>query len=87
MAGDAKIVDRVTDIDERKFAARPLRQPDKSSPQDKLNRSIIALLQNDGRMAYSEIAQGLGVSEGTIRNRVGSSCSLFTDNCLLLTVY
>ena len=72
MAGDAKTVDRVTDIDERKFAARPLRQPDKSSPQDKLNRSIIALLQNDGRMAYSEIAQGLGVSEGTIRNRVGS---------------
>ena len=71
MTSDAKIVDRVTDIDERKFAVRSLQQPDKSSPQDKLNRSIIALLQRDGRMAYSEIAQGLGVSEGTIRNRVG----------------
>ena len=71
MTGDAKIVDRVTDIDERKFAVRSLQQPDKSSPQDKLNRSIITLLQRDGRMAYSEIAQELGVSEGTIRNRVG----------------
>ncbi len=71
MTGDAKIVDRVTDIDERKFAVRPLQQPDKSSPHDKLNRAIIAMLQRDGRRAFSEIAQELGVSEGTIRNRVG----------------
>ena len=71
MAGDAKMVDRVTDIDERKFAARTVRQPDKSSPRDKLNRVIIAMLQRDGRRAFSEIAQELGVSEGTIRNRVG----------------
>ena len=72
MADSAKIADRVTDIDQRKFAARSIRQPDKSSPDDKLNRSIIAMLQRDGRMAFSEIAQELGVSEGTIRNRVGS---------------
>ncbi len=67
MADSAKIAD--LDIDQRKFSAR--RQPDKSSPDDKLNRSIIAMLQRDGRMAFSEIAQELGVSEGTIRNRVG----------------
>ena len=61
---------KVIDIDGRKLAKRPERQPDKSSPDDELNRSIIGMLQQDGRMAYSEIAQQLDVSEGTIRNRV-----------------
>jgi len=40
------------------------------SPGDDLNQQIIRLLQQDGRMAFSEIAQKLDVSEGTIRNRV-----------------
>ena len=40
------------------------------SPGDDLNQKIIRLLQQDGRMAFSEIAQLLDVSEGTIRNRV-----------------
>lgn len=44
----------------------------KSSRSDELNSAIIAMLQEDGRMAFSEIAQTLGVSEGTIRNRVAS---------------
>lgn len=35
-----------------------------------LNKKIIALLQQDGRMAYSAIAAQVGVSEGTVRNRV-----------------
>ena len=35
-----------------------------------LNRKIITLLQQDGRMAYSAIAAQVGVSEGTVRNRV-----------------
>jgi Lrp/AsnC family transcriptional regulator for asnA, asnC and gidA len=39
---------------------------------DKLNREIIEHLQRDGRTAFSEIAQKLGVSEGTVRNRVGA---------------
>lgn len=39
---------------------------------DKLNRSIIQMLQTDGRMPFSEIANELGVSEGTIRNRVAN---------------
>ncbi len=42
------------------------------SPVDELNRSIIKLLQEDGRMAYKDVARALKVSEGTIRNRVQS---------------
>ncbi len=41
------------------------RQPDRSSPDEKLNHAIIDMLQRDGRMAFSEIAHELGVSEGT----------------------
>lgn len=37
---------------------------------DNLDRDILAHLQHDGRKAYTEIAQILGVSEGTVRNRV-----------------
>ncbi|MGH2449241.1 MAG: Lrp/AsnC family transcriptional regulator, partial [Chloroflexota bacterium] len=36
---------------------------------DVLDRQIIALLQPDGRRAFSDIARELGVSEGTIRQR------------------
>ena len=42
-----------------------------SSPHDELNQQIIRLLQDDGRAAYDEIGQKLGVSGGTVRNRVG----------------
>ena len=41
-----------------------------SSPCDDLNQRIIRLLQDDGRAAYDVIGQRLGVSGGTIRNRV-----------------
>ena len=37
---------------------------------DQLDFNILAHLQRDGRMPYTEIASNLGVSEGTIRNRV-----------------
>ncbi len=37
---------------------------------DHLNRQIVKMLQTDGRRPYKEIATALGVSEGTIRNRV-----------------
>lgn len=50
----------------------PVRGGSASLLDDRLNREIIDLLQRDGRMAYSEIAQRLGVSEGTVRNRVGA---------------
>ena len=44
--------------------------PRLSSPHDDLNQQIIRLLQDDGRAAYDEIGQKLGVSGGTVRNRV-----------------
>ncbi len=37
---------------------------------DELDRTILNYLQQDGRMPYTEIAQQMDVSEGTIRNRV-----------------
>ena len=40
------------------------------SVDDSLNVEIIRMLEADGRMPFSEIAQQLGVSEGTVRNRV-----------------
>ena len=43
-----------------------------ASPYDSLNESIVSLLQRDGRMPFAEIAGSLGVSEGTVRNRVNS---------------
>lgn len=46
--------------------------PEKFFSEDKLNREIVGMLQSDGRMAFSEIAKNLSVSEGTIRNRVNN---------------
>ena len=37
---------------------------------DELDLSILASLQTDGRRPFTDIAQELGVSEGTVRNRV-----------------
>jgi Lrp/AsnC family transcriptional regulator, regulator for asnA, asnC and gidA len=37
---------------------------------DSIDRSIIEQLQRDGRTPFTEIAEALGVSEGTVRNRV-----------------
>jgi len=43
-----------------------------ASSEDDLNREIIKMLQQDGRLPYRDIATSLKVSEGTIRNRVQS---------------
>jgi Lrp/AsnC family transcriptional regulator for asnA, asnC and gidA len=43
-----------------------------ASAEDELNREIIRMLQQDGRLPYRDIAVALKVSEGTIRNRVQS---------------
>ena len=56
----------------RKTADRSARATQKASPDDDLNRAIITMLQRDGRMPFSEIAERLDVSEGTIRNRVAA---------------
>jgi len=37
---------------------------------DQLDREIIRLLQYDGRMPFTQIAEKVGVSEGTVRRRV-----------------
>jgi Lrp/AsnC family transcriptional regulator for asnA, asnC and gidA len=37
---------------------------------DGLDRSIVSFLEQDGRKPFTEIAQALGISEGTVRNRV-----------------
>ena len=37
---------------------------------DELDISILASLKTDGRRPFTDIAQTLGVSEGTVRNRV-----------------
>jgi len=41
-----------------------------SHPLDDLDFDILSHLQNDGRKSFTEIAQDLGVSLGTVRNRV-----------------
>lgn len=37
---------------------------------DETDRAIIAQLQYDGRMSFTDIADKLGISEGTVRRRV-----------------
>jgi Lrp/AsnC family transcriptional regulator for asnA, asnC and gidA len=37
---------------------------------DELDLAIIDFLRKDGRMSYTQIARELGVTEGTVRNRV-----------------
>jgi Lrp/AsnC family transcriptional regulator for asnA, asnC and gidA len=37
---------------------------------DEKNRAIISLLQYDGRMPYTEIANRVGITEGSVRRRV-----------------
>lgn len=37
---------------------------------DDLDRQILAILRRDSRTAYTEIADRIGTSEGTVRNRV-----------------
>ncbi|MDK2983993.1 MAG: Lrp/AsnC family transcriptional regulator, regulator for asnA, asnC and gidA [Thermococcaceae archaeon] len=37
---------------------------------DEIDKSILRLLQEDGRMSYSEIARKIGIPESTVRLRV-----------------
>jgi Lrp/AsnC family transcriptional regulator for asnA, asnC and gidA len=50
-----------------------LRSPNRSANRlyDELDREIIALLQQDGRRPNTELAQLLGVTETTVRKRIG----------------
>jgi Lrp/AsnC family transcriptional regulator for asnA, asnC and gidA len=49
---------------------------------DQVDREIIAHLQYDGRMAYTDIAADLGISEGSVRRRV----KMMTDGGVLQIV-
>ena len=60
-------LEKTAQIPEEQVASR---STGKASPSDELNRQIIRMLQEDGRLPYKDIASHLGVSEGTIRNRV-----------------
>ena len=42
---------------------------------DDLNLNIVQILSEDGRASYSEMAKALGVSVGTVRNRVNNMLS------------
>jgi Lrp/AsnC family transcriptional regulator for asnA, asnC and gidA len=53
----------------RQGRARKPAQP--AALYDDLDREIIALLQQDGRRPNTEIAQLLGVTETTVRKRIG----------------
>ena len=49
---------------------------------DDTDRTIIELLQADGRMAFTKVAAQVGLTEGAIRQRVqrltdGGSCRLW----------
>lgn len=67
---DSKDSEQSSGMDESKSAERQSRRGDTKSLDEKLNRAIIAMLQKDGRRPFAEIAQKVGVSEGTVRNRV-----------------
>lgn len=44
---------------------------DASLPLDELDVAILGHLQEDGRRSFTDMAEALGVSIGTVRNRVG----------------
>jgi Lrp/AsnC family transcriptional regulator, regulator for asnA, asnC and gidA len=46
-------------------------QARQSAALDAIDFTIIRILQNDGRAAFTAIAKQLGISEGAVRNRVG----------------
>ena len=50
---------------------------------DELDQRIVGLLQMDGRIPNAEIARKLGVSEGTVRRRVGR---LLHEDVIRITV-
>ena len=54
-------------------SAAPNGLPSQARPAalDAIDFTIIQVLQNDGRAAFTAIAKQLGISEGAVRNRVG----------------
>jgi Lrp/AsnC family transcriptional regulator for asnA, asnC and gidA len=63
-------------------AATAAASPSHLDSDAEINWKIIELLQEDGRMPFSTIAEKIGVSEGTVRNRVNQ---LREDNIMQIT--
>lgn len=53
------------------MASRRTVRPSLYHQLDAIDRQVVDLLRQDGRMAYRAIARRLSVSEGTVRKRVG----------------
>jgi Lrp/AsnC family transcriptional regulator for asnA, asnC and gidA len=51
-------------------AARQARRRDDAASLDDADKAIIELLQRDGRLPYTRLAQEVGLSEATVRQRV-----------------
>ena len=45
-----------------------------SAAMDELDREIVSILRQDARTPYTEIAEEVDISEGTVRNRVDRLC-------------
>src|ERR1700759_2876449 len=52
---------------------------------DRTSRDIIAVLQRDGRTAYTEIARTLGISDAAVRARVQALTSIGILQIIVLT--
>ena len=52
-------------------AATPIPSQTRVAALDATDFTIIRILQNDGRAPFTAIAKQLGISEGSVRNRVG----------------
>lgn len=70
-------------VDERRPPARE-GSPDTSLGFDAVDRAIIALLQQNGRLSNSAIARELGISEPTVRRRINNLVS--TEQLRILAV-
>ena len=66
----------------RLHPSMPEPAPGELEGDGELNWKIVSLLQEDGRMPFSTIAERTGVSEGTVRNRVNQ---LRADNVMAVT--
>ena len=51
-------------------AGSPPQAKQSAAGLDAIDLTIIRILQNDGRAAFTAIAKQLGISEGAVRNRV-----------------
>jgi Lrp/AsnC family transcriptional regulator for asnA, asnC and gidA len=58
------------DVETPLTGSLPVLASDRLGEDAELNLKIVSLLQEDGRMPFSTIAERTGVSEGTVRNRV-----------------